>query len=310
MPYWFIAAAVVSAVSAYSQHRANQRANDNQAAWNLYNARSQHQVSLGNIAAQSAINRFNAIAAMTGGKVTAQTAMANAEINAEMIRRTAVYNDSLLAVEEEQIWDAWELDSTLYREMRRREQGQIEAIQSASGTVMGIDSNAEVIIDQQTQAVLDQLIIQHNAESAANDILNARAQNAWEAEMQVRKVMWEGAINSASAMANASLQAAGNLATGAISAIAGTTSAGQALQSGLYGGQIQYGQNANQSQAQFNAGMFGAAQSLVQAGQSYNASTRVADVNSLNGTHTINYQPYGNTTNPGASLIASNEAHA
>ena len=108
---------------------------------------------------------------------------------------------------------------------RERERKTIEANQAASGTLMGVGSNAQVLIDQKTQEELDKFIVKHNADIQASRIQNAKAQNLWLGEMEMLKIGYEGQVSAGVAQANANLQAMGTLATTAISSMADTTTA-------------------------------------------------------------------------------------
>ena len=258
-------AAGLQAVSSIVGYNSTKKQNEAQSAVNTWNAHMGYDTALSNTQAANMIGRFNAMAATQAGRISAQAYMAGAEMNAEIIRATAAYNDSLLATEEEQLWDALELDVELMRNERLRERGTMLAIQSVSGTVMGTGSNADAVTDQMTQEALDLFVMRHNADIGAADILNARAQGLWEADMQAKKVMWEGQLAAITTQANANMGAASQLATTAISGAANLISAGNARDSQLASGSIQFAQNNMAAQSNLVTGLFGAAQTGVAA---------------------------------------------
>ena len=258
-------AAGLQAASSIVGHNSAKKQNEAQAAANTWNASMGYSTTLGNIQASNMIGRFNAQAAVQAGRISAQAYMMGAEMNADIIRATAQYNDSLLATEEEQLWDALELDVELMRNERLRERGTMLAIQSVSGTVMGTGSNADAVTDQMTQEALDLFVMRHNADIGAADLLNARAQGLWEADMQAKKVMWEGQLAAITTQANANMGAASQLATTAISGAANLISATNARDSQMASGSLQYAQNNMQAQSNLVTGLFGAAQQGVAA---------------------------------------------
>lgn len=297
-----IAGVVISAVSAYAQNRANARQNDAQYAVNRQNAQGAYDIAMGNVAAQMAIGRFNALAALQAGRISSQAIMQESLVNARIIRATTDYNDDLLEAEEEQIWDAYGLDTKIIKDQRAVERGQIEAYQSASGTVMGQDSNADVITDQMLQEKMDQFVIRHNADIKAADIFNARAQGKWEGEMQIKKTLWEGQLQATVAQANAGLQAASALAGSTLSGMAGTMSAQIGLSSGMSSADIISSQNSIQNRAQLTQGLFGAAANGV---TNYYANRPVTPT-APGRVYIDGRSGFDSMSNAGASLAASN----
>ena len=305
MAWQLAAAAALTVASAIVGHNSAKKQNEAQAAANTWNASMGYSTALGNIQASNMIGRFNAMAATQAGRISAQAYMAGAEMNADIIRATAAYNDSLLATEEEQLWDALELDVELMRNERLRERGTMLAIQSVSGTVMGTGSNADAVTDQMTQEALDLFVMRHNADIGAADLLNARAQGLWEADMQAKKVMWEGQLAAITTQANANMGAASQLATTAISGAANLISATNARDSQMASGSLQYAQNNMQAQSNLVTGLFGAAQTGVAA--YYSGKTPGSTTNATNASSAapwaVNYQPY--SSKAAASSIAS-----
>lgn len=298
------AAAGLQAASSIFGYNSAKKQNEAQAAANTWNASMGYSTALGNIQASNMIGRFNAQAAAQAGRISAQAYMMGAEMNADIIRATARYNDSLLATEEEQLWDALELDVELMRNERLRERGAMLAIQSVSGTVMGTGSNADAITDQMTQEALDLFVMRHNADIGAADLLNARAQGLWEADMQAKKVMWEGQLAAITTQANANMGAASQLATTAISGAANLISATNARDSQMASGSLQYAQNNMQAQSNLVTGLFGAAQTGVAAfyaGRTPGTSPETLSAKG-NTNWAVNWQPY--SSKAAASAVA------
>ena len=250
---------VISAAGTYLGYQNGQSQNNQQAAWSAYNTHNQYLADTYNTATQLAIANFNAAMQQKAGELSASTYLANAETNAMIIAHTADYNDKLMAEEERKLWKAWELDDLLYSIVRKQETGTIEAAQAASGTLIGEGSNADVVSSQMAQGALDRLVMQHNAQLKAGDIINSRLQNAWQSDLEIKKVLWEGNLNAIAARSGANLQGIGQLGSAMLAAQADSTTAKLRQQSGIYGGAIQAAVNNTQNTAQLVSGLFGAA---------------------------------------------------
>jgi len=251
---WMIIAA--QAISSIISANSASKQNESQLAWNRYNAEANYNTALTNIAARSAISQANAAMAMATGRLQANASLATAETNANIIWATTVYNDRLLAEELDQMWNAEELDQGLLAKQRAVERGGIEAQQAASGTVMGQDSNADVIIDQKTAEALDSFVIRHNADIKAAEISNARAKGLWEGNMAVKKTLWEGNLAANMSLANSKLQAAGMITESIISNAADRASAISARDAGMAGADTNYNQNNTQIGSSLLSGLF------------------------------------------------------
>lgn len=304
MSYWWVASAALSAVGAINSASSANQQNQSQLAMNQYNANAQFNVSMSNIDSMLTLANINAelgtAAAgmqfgiadmqMQAGINQAQLTQQTAELNAGIINSTTQYNNALLDEEMSLMWEAMDLDLTHLANQRAVERGQIKAQQSASGTIMGQDSNADVIIDQKTQEALDELVVRHQADINAAGIRNQQAQNSWQGAAAVTKTLWEGNMSATIAMQNAAIQAQSTAAGGVsqilqsqmnliganIQAGADRTSANYALQSGLYGANTQYSQNNNQIRSNFVTGLFSSASTAIQG---YEQSTTVTPTN-------------------------------
>jgi hypothetical protein len=271
MPYFAIAAVVASVASAAVNKRASRAQNRNQQAWNLYNARQQYGTDQFNIAARGMIAQSNAALAMSAAELRAKVGESMARTNADIVWNTALYNDTLLEDELEVMWDSLELDQELLANERAVERGAMLAAQSASGTVMGQDSNAEVITDQMVQENLDAFILRHGADIKAAQIANARAQGLWEANMEAKRILWEGKLGGMASRIGGAMDAAAGLVSANISNIADSVSAKSRYNAGVFGAQTTYANNNAQIGANFTSSMASAATQAV--GAYYNAKT-------------------------------------
>ena len=282
--WWMAIPALISAASSIYGYTQQKAAAGQQAQWARYNADMGFNTSLGNVAARNELAMVNAKMAMAAGEVQAEALQGAAQFNADVIHATTLYNDLLLEEDLALNWEALGLDLKLLEQQRAQERGAIIANQAASGTVINEGSNLDVIISQRTQEELDAFVTMHNADIRAAQIMNTRAQNLWQGEMQARKAIWEGNLGASVAMANANLSALGQMANAFISGRAETTSAMYKLQSDLYG--AQFGLSAANQQA-VNGLTQGLFSSMGQAVSSY-YSAKTPSV-----------------TQPGSSLLAS-----
>ena len=230
--YQYIPAAL-SAVSAISESNQVSGGTANQGSYQKYEAQRQYEVSTSNIRAQQAIAKANAASVASGSKFKAEMVEDEALFNANMIKATTAYNDELLDYEEELLWEQADLDLDLLARRRAVERGTIKAQQSASGTVMGEGSNAEVIIDQKTQEALDAFVVRRSADIAARKIQNQRAQNIWQGEMAIQKTLYQGKLSKLSTQYSGTAQANSILAQSGIKAKADKISAGFSRDSGF-----------------------------------------------------------------------------
>lgn len=251
--------AVISAISSISQASSANAQNQNQAAWNRYNAQMGYNTEMASIAMQVALGLANAKMAAKEGEFRAAMILADSAFNQTIRRATTEYNDLLIEDEIRQTWDAAELDVNLLRMARAQERGEIEAQQSASGTVMGEGSNAEVLINQKTQEQLEAFIIMHQADRVVTDLQNTRAQNLWQGEVDLRKIIWEGKLNAMSALAGAGSQAAGMAGSALIGGLVNRISAENALNAGMHGAQVTYTSNKTQINNNLSQGLLSAA---------------------------------------------------
>lgn len=287
---WWIPVAI-SAASTVANASSKTSQNKSQRSWNTYNVNMQYTTDMNNIATQNAIAGVNASMALAAGQINASVALKTSKLNAQIIGATALYNDALMEEEEKVMWDAMELDLELMENERAVERGAILADQAASGVVMGQDSHADVITDQKTQEALDAFVVRHNADISAAKISNARAKGLWEADMAIKKTIYDGQMSAWSSTANAGLKAAGIAATAKISALAGTMSANSRRTSGLAGASMTYSQNRTDITNGFVNGLFSAASS---GAQSYYAQKPLSSSTSMSSSSAVqsSYGPY------------------
>jgi hypothetical protein len=265
MAWWMAIPAVLQGISAISGSAQQKKGAETQAIWGQYNASMSYNTAQANIAAQSAIAAANANAIRTASSIDEKLLYDTTALNVAILGATSNYNDLLLEKELSLMWEGAELDEQLLARQRAKERGSIEAQQAASGTLMGQDSAGAVVVDQQTQEALDAFVIRHNADIAAGKIQDARAQNAWQGQMEIQKTLWDGQLTSIKAQVNSELQANTILTQAAISAGAGYKSARNKFMSDSAG--VQMGQIAGNQAASntLTSGLFGAASTGISA---------------------------------------------
>lgn len=261
MVWPMIAMAAVSAVGSIVQSNQASAQNETQQAWNQYNAQMGYNTSMSNIQSQTMLGMFNASMQMKAAELNAGATLDMAKFNSQQVRDTVEYNNLLLDEEERLLWEAADLDVHLIEEQRQAERGDIVATQASSGITIGTGSHADVVIEQRAQEAMDTFVIRHNADVGASKIQNARAQNIWQGESQVQKIMYEGEVGAAMSMNNARLSSMGTMAETFIGADANKRSATFQLSSGMSGASVDYSANQAQISSNLTSGLFSAASS-------------------------------------------------
>lgn len=277
MAWWAYIPAVLTAVAGYTNSQQIESGGESQASWMRYNAQMDYNTAQANIAATSGIASMNAKAAAAAASTTREAQLMATELqedtaflNANMVLATTRYNNMLLEDEVELLWEQTGLDLELLANQRAVERGSIEAAQSASGTVMGTGSNAQVLIDQQTQEALDAFVVRHGANIQAAKLTNTMSQNAWQGKMEAKKIAWEGQLGATISRVNANtqygntmLQAAAGVAEAGISGAANALSAQSKFRSDSYGAMFHEQNTEQQAQNSFTNGLFSAASAAV-----------------------------------------------
>jgi len=221
----------------------------NQMAWAKYNNIVSYNAAAFNVESSMQIAMLQAGFNMSQAGAEAAAARAVARYNANIIGMTLLYNTQLATEDLYRVWEAESLDLTQLEIFRAREQGVIIADQSASGTVIGEGSNADVVISQQTQRELDKTIIMQNADIAAADIQNKMAQGVWQGEVAIQQTLWEGEMSAYMSTTRAAASNASMLGTTFLQGKAAMWSADSAFQSGQYGiAQSRYAFSQQQTQ--------------------------------------------------------------
>lgn len=294
MSWWFAVPAVLQGISAITQANSASKQNQSQYATNMYNAQMGYSQAKENSMNQMMIAGMNYGMASGAAKLNLKLAEFNADIikmstdfnikvlesssihNGAIIEATTGYNNSLLDTEIADLWESMDLDIAHLQNQRAREQGQIVAIQSASGTVIGEGSNADVVIDQKAQAALDELVVRHGANREVEQVRNQQAKNTWEGQMAINNLMWEGQLQKASMQyegmmgqmstlaggmvnyANQMAGAAANYGSSMIGAYAGLQSAGNQYGADVYNAGQAFNQNKTGIRSNMLSGLYGA----------------------------------------------------
>lgn len=253
------ASAIGSVISANSASKQNAVQSD----WNQYNAQTNYNTSMSNIASQTMIGMFNASVSKRTGEIEANRQLQTAAYNSQIISMTTKYNSSLLEEEVRLLWEAEGLDQSILAQQRASERGNLLAFQSASGTTTGFGSNKEAIISQMTQEGMDSFVIRHNADIQASKIADAMAQNVWQGNMEIQRTMWEGEMGAYVSRSNASNQSIGTLMNTMLASRANTASAQNQLISGMAGAEMTQDQNQFQISQNMTQGLFNSASSVV-----------------------------------------------
>lgn len=206
MSWWEYVPAAISAIGAISNYNSGSNQNDTSAADKYYNATEAYKVAELNIATRTAITQANISALAATNAITDQAKYLSTVYNVDLINATVAYNDSLFDQQIDSVWEAAGLDLKALQIERAKERGSIEAQQASSGVVMGQDSAADVVINQETMEALDAFVIQHNADLKVREVQNAKTRSEWEGYTQVQKLLYEGRLNSIANQASTLMQ--------------------------------------------------------------------------------------------------------
>lgn len=305
MPYWWIARAAVMAASAIYSSSKETQSNNEQAAWNNYNAQLQYNTDANNIRSQQAIASANV--AMTLASARQQNASIGlmTEYNISEIKEVTEYNNLLFEKEIDDVATARDLDLKLLKTFRDSERGSIEAAQSVSGTLMGTGSNADTIVQQMTNAALDEFVIKYGADKDINAVRNARAKSEWEARKEISRLNLEGQLTQINNTYNANLKASGMALESSLNSTAGWSTAGSSYISALTGAALVKNQNANQISANTVSGLSSAAGTAVSGyigSRGTTGTTPIKATKITSGVPTTNTTPY----QAGTSLMKPN----
>lgn len=265
------ASAVYSAVSSSNQAKSNAK---NTRAAALANSRAATQAAIANRNASYAIANANIAIAASQANFANQANWIVAQRNQRLIEAQTEYSQLLLDREEDLLWDQLELDVKQREKIRDSDVGAYEAEVSASGIVIGEGSTANVAEHIITEADFDTMVMRHNADIAATDILNARARSEWEGMMAVQQAMWDGATNSASSTLSALSSAAGIGAQTTINSSAAMTQTYLNNWSSMYNANLQASQYDQASNQALVSGLF-------QVGSAIASNYRATDSSSL-----------------------------
>lgn len=228
-PWGAVIGGVVGGVAGLVSGGAADDAQENQQAWARYNAITGYNTNLNNISLRLNLGRFNANMVRVAGEMNAAEVEYVSEVNAEIVEATTAYNDLLYENDLTKVWNSAGLDLMTMSHQRAVEAGVIEASQSVSGTIMGTGSNADVLIDQATQAGIDEMVVKYNADVQAADISNAKAQSLWKGKMAAEKTRWEGEVSAKRIRSNAAMGAYSILGETVLTAMGDYKTAGSSL---------------------------------------------------------------------------------
>ena len=257
--YGAVIGGVIGGVGGWISGSSADAAFDNQTAWAQYNAQAAFVNNRNNANSAFALAGFNA--ALTRGAANRQASSIASQVshNVQLIQLTTEYNEDLMEQQLEELWTANELELSQLAIFRARERGQIVSEQGASGTVIGQDSNGDVLVDQLTQEALDSTVVKYNADVNAAHISNEIAKSAWEGQIAIDNAMFEGQVAINNTLAGADAQILSSLGSAALQQNASLFSAKTALMAGKDNiTQAQF-QNTQQNNQQLISGLFGAA---------------------------------------------------
>jgi hypothetical protein len=261
--WWALASAALS-VAGSMQSAVSARAEAaRSAAYSGYN--SEAQLAWG--AEQSAMiaqsSMFNAYLVRQQAAYNSKLNAAATEYNIQTLQSTNAYNAQLYGEEIDSLMEQLELDTELLHTDYAKAVGATLANQSASGTIINQDSNADVIIAMKAEEALMNLVLDTNAQTKIAGITNAIAQGEYETTAAIQNLAWEGQLSQLSSMYSADMQAKSTLFSGLADSItANKTAQNRAREIFYQGQQVSASQNA-QATSYMASGLTSAGSSLL-----------------------------------------------
>jgi hypothetical protein len=234
-----VAMAVAStAYNAYNSSKAGSANAKNARAAAEANAKMARDTARLNVAStMAALGVNNKVIEMNTGVSNAVTDI-TAQQNAALARVKAAYSNELLDQEDAKLWAGLDLDIEQRRRVRDTDVGAFVAQAGASGTTIGEGSNMDVTNFIRQQAGFDELVMRHQADLTATDILNAKSRNSWEGEVTAQQYMWEGYVSQAANTMNMNTQVLSNTLQADINTANTLDQAELSASSGIYNGEV------------------------------------------------------------------------
>lgn len=248
-----------------------------------------------------ATGNLNARLSLLGGEAVASASEGLAEYNAELRRMIGDYNASLLEQDAELIWDAADLDIYQYDRQQRSVRGTTRAAYGASGVRLDepTDTPSQVLLDMETEAELEKLIIKYNADVQASRVLNAASLSRWQGEAEARQILFEGFSTANLSRLQGALGAAGELASTELAAQnvlwSSSAEAGNILREATFA-RDQYRQSGRQA---FMDGLF--------TGMTFYAGYKLKTAKPKTKKEPKTYAPLRSPLGPGSSLLFESE---
>jgi hypothetical protein len=252
-------AAATSVGTAVYQNAQNKKAANAQKDIMMSNAENQYAAETFNALKDKYVSEMNIRLLNANLDLEIETNNASILANASLIQQTQEFNDLLYEQGVIETWTSANLDLELLGYQRARERGAIIANQGASGTVIGEGSNRDVVVDQMTQEALDKYIIKVGADQKVRDLTNARLQSKYQADMEIKKLAYEGRIENRNAILSTKFAVAEEKATAGIDYVTNMALATMGYTADSDSADNIYDANNAKSKANLTAGLIGAA---------------------------------------------------
>jgi len=196
---------------------ANRRSASQQRAWANYNAALNYQAAEWNSQALSSLGAINSSLVRTGAFAEATAIRGVSAHNAAVRIAIAEHNSSLLLNEIENVWQQADLEQFLLQKEVAQIQGQERAAYAAANVMLDVpgDTPSNREADVAVQEDIQSHIIKHNAQIAADRLLNKAASSLWLGQVEAQNILWEGKIQSGLALLRGEMSAIGTQAQAA-----------------------------------------------------------------------------------------------
>ncbi len=182
----------LSAASSQSAQNQSLLANANYRASVLrYNADRQFETSMFNSALIGSQAITDATTQTMGAALSIKQLKEAANFNISLQKESTTLQLAALADQLPQLLAQHDLSTEYLRQQTARSQGTIIAQQGASGVLISSQSSQQVITDLQSQAALEQSVLDYNLHIQQKSVFDAMAKSQWEGQMAIDAIAFE-----------------------------------------------------------------------------------------------------------------------
>ncbi len=156
-----------------------------------YNADRQYETATFNSALIGSQARTDVLTQTMGAALSIKQLKEAANFNLQLQKEATTLQLAALADQLPQLLAQHDLSTEYLRQQTARSQGTIIAQQGASGVLISAGSSQQVITDLQSQAALEQSVLDYNLHIQQKSVFDAMAKSQWEGQMAIDALAFE-----------------------------------------------------------------------------------------------------------------------